>query len=305
MTTKSAPTPYPVDAAALAALVSGHHGSPHDILGPHPHNKQVTIRTMRPMAKSITIIAGKDTVEMTHEHEGIWVGILDQPEVTDYTPRCRVRRRQRDRLRRPLPLPAHPRRDGPAPDLRRPPRGTLDRARCARPPLRHTPRRGGRHVVRGLGAERPGCPGHGRLQLLGRPRAPDAVTWDRPVCGNSSCPTSARAPCTSTKCSAPTASGARRPTRWPRIPKCRRSAPRWCGSRSTVGRQRLDDRAGQAAGRVADERLRGPPRIVAQGPLLHPARRRAGRATSPTSASPTSNCCRSWSIRSAVPGAIR
>ena len=22
---------------------------------------------------------------MTHEHEGIWVGILDQPEVTDYT----------------------------------------------------------------------------------------------------------------------------------------------------------------------------------------------------------------------------
>jgi 1,4-alpha-glucan branching enzyme len=84
MTTNSTPTPFPVDAAALSALVSGHHSNPHDILGPHPHNKQVTIRTMRPMARSITIVAGLDEVAMTHESEGIWVGVLDQPEVPDY-----------------------------------------------------------------------------------------------------------------------------------------------------------------------------------------------------------------------------
>ena len=39
MTTKSDPHAVPVDAAALAALVAGHHESPHDILGPHPHGE--------------------------------------------------------------------------------------------------------------------------------------------------------------------------------------------------------------------------------------------------------------------------
>ena len=39
--------------------------------------------------------------------------------------------RARSSRRRPLPLPAHPRRDGPAPDQRGPPRAAVDRARRA------------------------------------------------------------------------------------------------------------------------------------------------------------------------------
>ena len=62
----------------------------------------------------------------------------------------------RDHRRRPLPLPADPRRDGPAPDQRGPPRAAVDGARRARAPLRRAATGAGhRHVVRGLGAAAP------------------------------------------------------------------------------------------------------------------------------------------------------
>ncbi len=47
-----------------------------------------------------------------------------------------------------------------------------------------------------------------RLQLLGRPRPPDARDRARPASGSCSCPTSAPAPATSTRCSRPTARSA-------------------------------------------------------------------------------------------------
>ena len=95
--------------------------------------------------------------------------------------------------RRPVPLPAHARRDRPAPDQRGPPRAAVDGARRARAPLRR-PRTApvDRHVLRGLGAERPGRPGRRRLQQLGRPRAPDAPARAPRASGSCSCPTSAR-----------------------------------------------------------------------------------------------------------------
>src|SRR5216117_1126120 len=68
----------------LNRLVAGQHESPHDILGPHPHGGLVTIRTLRPLAKSVTIVTGSQTVPMAHEHEGVWVGVLPQKEVGDY-----------------------------------------------------------------------------------------------------------------------------------------------------------------------------------------------------------------------------
>jgi 1,4-alpha-glucan branching enzyme len=78
------PVPLAVAVDELNRLVGGHHDSPHDILGPHPHGGAVTIRTLRPMAKSVTIVSGSDAVSMTHEHEGVWVGVLPYPEVGDY-----------------------------------------------------------------------------------------------------------------------------------------------------------------------------------------------------------------------------
>jgi 1,4-alpha-glucan branching enzyme len=80
----TAPVPLAVAVDDLNRLVAGHHESPHDILGPHPHGGGITIRALRPLAKSITIVSGSDAVAMTHEHEGVWVGVLPQREVGDY-----------------------------------------------------------------------------------------------------------------------------------------------------------------------------------------------------------------------------
>ncbi|MBA3265606.1 MAG: 1,4-alpha-glucan branching enzyme, partial [Nocardioidaceae bacterium] len=78
------PKPIPIAVAELDRLVAGLHSSPHDVLGPHVAGGAVTIRTMRPMATSVNIRVGADVIEMTHEHEGIWVGVVTQPEVSDY-----------------------------------------------------------------------------------------------------------------------------------------------------------------------------------------------------------------------------
>ncbi len=68
----------------LAALVSGTHASPHDVLGPHVGSGGVTIRTLRPLAHTVSVRSGAKSVPMTHEHEGVWVAVLPQEAVTDY-----------------------------------------------------------------------------------------------------------------------------------------------------------------------------------------------------------------------------
>ena len=78
------PQPAPADTAALHALVSGTHASPHDVLGPHSDGRHVTVRVIRPVAESVTIKVGGTKVPMTHEYEGVWVGVLPDPEVPDY-----------------------------------------------------------------------------------------------------------------------------------------------------------------------------------------------------------------------------
>jgi 1,4-alpha-glucan branching enzyme len=78
------PQPAPADTAALHALVSGTHASPHDVLGPHSDGRHVTVRVIRPVAESVTIKVGDTKVPMTHEYEGVWVGVLPDPEVPDY-----------------------------------------------------------------------------------------------------------------------------------------------------------------------------------------------------------------------------
>jgi 1,4-alpha-glucan branching enzyme len=78
------PEPLPVPPRELAALVAGTHHSPHDVLGPHPHQGAVTVRSLRPLAKSVAIRTGDSVVPMRHEFEGIWVGVLATPDVPDY-----------------------------------------------------------------------------------------------------------------------------------------------------------------------------------------------------------------------------
>jgi 1,4-alpha-glucan branching enzyme len=83
-TAPSAPTAQPVDTTALKSLVAGRHSSPHSVLGPHLHDGAVTVRTLRPLAKSVTVVSSGARTVMTHEFEGIWVAVLPDDKVGDY-----------------------------------------------------------------------------------------------------------------------------------------------------------------------------------------------------------------------------
>ncbi|HYO34052.1 MAG TPA: 1,4-alpha-glucan branching protein GlgB [Nocardioidaceae bacterium] len=82
MTTVAAP--QPVSREELDLLVSGRHGSPHSVLGPHVYDKRVTVRAFRPLASSVGVVTDSGVVAMSHEHQGIWVTVLPQSAVTDY-----------------------------------------------------------------------------------------------------------------------------------------------------------------------------------------------------------------------------
>ncbi len=77
--------PLPVDPHELDLLVRGGHGDPHSILGAHVHNGGVTIRALRPLAKTVQVELPDGSVhDMDHDYEGIWVRQLDDAEVSDY-----------------------------------------------------------------------------------------------------------------------------------------------------------------------------------------------------------------------------
>jgi 1,4-alpha-glucan branching enzyme len=76
--------PAPVDPTEFDLLVRGEHGHPHSILGPHPYAGGVTVRAYKPLAKSVTVFHSGIRTELTHEHDGVWVGVLPVKEVPDY-----------------------------------------------------------------------------------------------------------------------------------------------------------------------------------------------------------------------------
>ncbi|WP_205470946.1 1,4-alpha-glucan branching protein GlgB [Nocardioides sp. SYSU D00038] len=81
--------PRPVDPADLGRLVAGEHGDPHAVLGPHPHGGAVTVRVLKPLAEAVVVrhrVAGGGwaEVELAHEQDGVWVGVLPVAEVPEY-----------------------------------------------------------------------------------------------------------------------------------------------------------------------------------------------------------------------------
>ena len=89
MTTNAHPrTPSsvkPINRRDLERLIEGTHHDPHSILGPHPHDGAVTVRAIRPLAASVVVeMADGTLVKLTHEFEGVWVGVLQTPTVPDY-----------------------------------------------------------------------------------------------------------------------------------------------------------------------------------------------------------------------------
>ncbi|WP_299051513.1 1,4-alpha-glucan branching protein GlgB [uncultured Nocardioides sp.] len=85
--------PVPVPTDQLDLLLHGQHGDPHAILGAHPaaDGSGVTVRVLRPFAESVTIRHGAAPspdgsleTALTHEHGGIWAGVLPLAETPDY-----------------------------------------------------------------------------------------------------------------------------------------------------------------------------------------------------------------------------
>ncbi len=74
----------PIDKQILEQLVNGRHGDPHGVLGAHPHDGAVTIRAFRPLAESVVVVHGGRRVPLEHEYEGVWAGVVDEPDVPDY-----------------------------------------------------------------------------------------------------------------------------------------------------------------------------------------------------------------------------
>ncbi|HEX6935800.1 MAG TPA: 1,4-alpha-glucan branching protein GlgB [Actinomycetes bacterium] len=83
-TAGSVPRTAPASTEDLHRLVSGTHHDPHSILGPHPHEGGVTIRTLRPWATSVSVVLGDERHEMRHESYGVWVCVLAGSAVPDY-----------------------------------------------------------------------------------------------------------------------------------------------------------------------------------------------------------------------------
>ena len=217
-------------AACLDRLVGGAHHDPHGVLGSHPTGDGHTVvRTLRPERGVGAVLVGEQRladgpVSTTAASRGAScpASPADYRLVGDATATDDVRRR------RPLPLAADPRRGRPAPHRRGPAREPVGGARRARAHLRH-PRRG---PVTGTSFA-VWAPNARGVRVAGdfnywTARRCRCARWAPPACGSCSSPASATAAGTSTRCSAPTASGARRPTRWRSPPRCRRRRRRSC-----------------------------------------------------------------------------
>ncbi|RZS87071.1 1,4-alpha-glucan branching enzyme [Motilibacter rhizosphaerae] len=83
--------PAPVAREELDRLVGGGHHNPHAVLGAHPTPGQegVTIRVLRPWARSVEVLlsdgAGGTTAHpLQHEHRGVWTGVVPGSTVPDY-----------------------------------------------------------------------------------------------------------------------------------------------------------------------------------------------------------------------------
>ena len=79
------PQALPVDPAEIERVVGGAHHDPHSVLGPHPYDGGVTLRVLRPLASDVVALLDDGSRhELSHEREGVFVGVLPFAEVRDY-----------------------------------------------------------------------------------------------------------------------------------------------------------------------------------------------------------------------------
>ncbi len=70
-------TPRTVESSVLQQVSEGAYHQPHAVLGAHLDDGDVvTVRTLRPLARSVVVVTASGRTELDHEHNGIWVGAL-------------------------------------------------------------------------------------------------------------------------------------------------------------------------------------------------------------------------------------
>ncbi len=80
----AASEPPVADHGGLDALVRGEAHDPHGILGAHPENGHTVVRTLRPGATSVTLLAGDARHDMAQLHPGGVHGVTVPGEVGGY-----------------------------------------------------------------------------------------------------------------------------------------------------------------------------------------------------------------------------
>ncbi|HEY1917240.1 MAG TPA: 1,4-alpha-glucan branching protein GlgB [Streptosporangiaceae bacterium] len=77
---QSATTPgsaVPISHGELDRLLAGVHHDPHAVLGAHPYDGAITVRALRPMATSVSVLLPDGRrFAMEHEHNGIFTAVL-------------------------------------------------------------------------------------------------------------------------------------------------------------------------------------------------------------------------------------
>lgn len=80
--------PLHVDSETLERVAAGAYHAPHSVLGAHlDDHGHVTVRTVKHLATSVTVVTEAGRTGMSHEAHGVWVGVLEplQPgHVPDY-----------------------------------------------------------------------------------------------------------------------------------------------------------------------------------------------------------------------------
>ena len=80
------PTPSPEVGGAIAALASGRHQQPHDLLGQHLEPGGLRIRVLKPLAEAVRVrFEDGEEMELGHEAEGVWTAVRpDATRTMDY-----------------------------------------------------------------------------------------------------------------------------------------------------------------------------------------------------------------------------
>ncbi|WP_018156565.1 1,4-alpha-glucan branching protein GlgB [Demetria terragena] len=81
----SGPQPVSLDRSEADLVLRGLHRGPHSVLGVHPGEAGTTVRVLRPLAASVSLDLGESgRVDLQHEYEGIWSGVVPGTDIPDY-----------------------------------------------------------------------------------------------------------------------------------------------------------------------------------------------------------------------------